>query len=327
MEKYETFCVKGKVCLVTGGGGSIGGELARTVAKLGAGKIILVDVSENGVYDVKNEIGELCTAEIASVRDYDKMQIIMDKYRPNVVFHAAAHKHVPFMENNPEEAVKNNIKGTENTAKLAEKYNADAYVLISTDKAVEPISVMGASKRACEMYIYEKSLRSERTRFFSVRFGNVLNSAGSVVGLFEKQIENGIVTITDENVTRFFMTIPQAVGLIVKSLEIAEGGEVFVFDMGEPVKIYDLALEMICKRNKKLGENVKLEFIGLRKGDKLCEKLFFDFEQPQKTSFDKILKVRGSTTANFFEKLEDLYKSAYCNDSDEVRRLLFEMTQ
>lgn len=327
MDKYGNFDIKGKICLVMGGGGSIGSELARTLAKLGAEKIILVDVYENGVYYVKNEIGKVCTAEIASVRDYDKMQKIMNKYRPNIVFHTAAHKHVPFMENNPEEAVKNNIKGTENTARLAEKYNADAYVLISTDKAVEPISVMGASKRACEMYVYEKSLRSVHTRFFSVRFGNVLNSAGSVVGLFEKQIENGIVTITDKNVTRFFMTIPQAVGLIVKSLEIAEGGEVFVFDMGEPVKIYDLALNMINKKHKNLGENVKFEFIGLRKGDKLHEKLFFDFEQPQKTSFDKILKVQGSTTDNFFEKLDELYKAAYCNDSDEVRRLLFEMTQ
>ena len=173
--------IEDKVCMVTGGGGSIGSEIVRSLSKLNAEKIVIVDIYENGAYSVKCEVGDKVAVEIASVRDYEKMDCIMNKYRPDIVFHAAAHKHVPFMELSPEEAVKNNVKGTETVADLAEKYNADNFVLISTDKAVEPISVMGASKRCCEMYVYEKSLKSKHTKFSTVRFGNVLNSNGSVI--------------------------------------------------------------------------------------------------------------------------------------------------
>ena len=196
--------IEDKVCMVTGGGGSIGSEIVRSLSKLNAEKIVIVDIYENGAYSVKCEVGDKVTVEIASVRDYEKMDCIMNKYRPDIVFHAAAHKHVPFMELSPEEAVKNNVKGTETVADLAEKYNADNFVLISTDKAVEPISVMGASKRCCEMYVYEKSLKSKHTKFSAVRFGNVLNSNGSVIPLFKKQIENGVVTVTDKGRNTIF---------------------------------------------------------------------------------------------------------------------------
>ena len=237
--------IEDKVCMVTGGGGSIGSEIVRSLSKLNAEKIVIVDIYENGAYSVKCEVGDKVAVEIASVRDYEKMDCIMNKYRPDIVFHAAAHKHVPFMELSPEEAVKNNVKGTETVADLAEKYNTDNFVLISTDKAVEPISVMGASKRCCEMYMYEKSLKSKHTKFSAVRFGNVLNSNGSVIPLFKKQIENGVVTVTDKDVTRFFMTIPQAVELVLMSMTIANGGEIFVFDMGGAVRILDVAEKVI----------------------------------------------------------------------------------
>ena len=280
--------IEDKVCMVTGGGGSIGSEIVRSLSKLNAEKIVIVDIYENGAYNVKCEVGDKVTVEIASVRDYEKMDCIMNKYRPDIVFHAAAHKHVPFMELSPEEAVKNNVKGTETVADLAEKYNADNFVLISTDKAVEPISVMGASKRCCEMYVYEKSLKSKHTKFSAVRFGNVLNSNGSVIPLFKKQIENGVVTVTDKDVTRFFMTIPQAVELVLMSMTIANGGEIFVLDMGGAVRILDVAEKVIKDGGKVPYKDVKIEFTGLRKGDKLHEKLFFDFEQPQKTRYKKI---------------------------------------
>ena len=296
--------------MVTGGGGSIGSEIVRSLSKLNAEKIVIVDIYENGAYSVKCEVGDKVTVEIASVRDYEKMDCIMNKYRPDIVFHAAAHKHVPFMELSPEEAVKNNVKGTETVA----------------DKAVEPISVMGASKRCCEMYVYEKSLKSKHTKFSAVRFGNVLNSNGSVIPLFKKQIENGVVTVTDKDVTRFFMTIPQAVELVLMSMTIANGGEIFVFDMGGAVRILDVAEKVIKDGGKVPYKDVKIEFTGLRKGDKLHEKLFFDFEQPQKTRYKKILRVNGSSIENFAEMLDKLYEKAYKNDSDGVREIIMKMT-
>ena len=299
--------------MVTGGGGSIGSEIVRSLSKLNAEKIVIVDIYENGAYSVKCEVGDKVAVEIASVRDYEKMDCIMNKYRPDIVFHAAAHKHVPFMELSPEEAVKNNVKGTETVADLA-------------DKAVEPISVMGASKRCCEMYMYEKSLKSKHTKFSAVRFGNVLNSNGSVIPLFKKQIENGVVTVTDKDVTRFFMTIPQAVELVLMSMTIANGGEIFVFDMGGAVRILDVAEKVIKDGGKVPYKDVKIEFTGLRKGDKLHEKLFFDFEQPQKTRYKKILRVNGSSIENFAEMLDKLYEKAYKNDSDGVHEIIMKMT-
>ena len=318
--------IEGKICMVTGGGGSIGSEIVRSLSKLNAEKIVIVDIYENGAYSVKCEVGDKVAVEIASVRDYEKMDCIMNKYRPDIVFHAAAHKHVPFMELSPEEAVKNNVKGTETVADLAEKYNADNFVLISTDKAVEPRSVMGASKGCCEMYVYKKSLKSKHTKFSAVRVGNVLNSNGSVIPLFKKQIENGVVTVTDKDVTRFFMTIPQAVELVLMSMTIANGGEIFVFDMGGAVRILDVAEKVIKDSGKVPYKDVKIEFTGLRKGDKLHEKLFFDFEQPKKTRYKKILRVNGSSIENFAEMLDKLYEKAYKNDSDGVREIIMKMT-
>lgn len=318
--------IEGKVCMVTGGGGSIGSEIVRSLSKLNAEKIIIADIYENGAYGVMCEVGDKVAVEIASVRDYDKMDCIMNKYRPDIVFHAAAHKHVPFMENNPEEAIKNNIKGTEIIADLSEKYNVDNFVLISTDKAVEPISIMGASKRCCEMYVYEKSLKSKHTKFSAVRFGNVLNSNGSVIPLFKKQVESGVVTVTDKDVTRYFMTIPQAVELVLMSLTIVDGGEIFVLDMGESVRILDIAEKVIKDSGKVPYKDVKIKFTGLRKGDKLHEKLFFDFEQPHRTRYEKIMQISGSSVENFFDKLNILYEKAYKNDADEVREIIMKMT-
>lgn len=318
--------IRGKVCMVTGGGGSIGSELVRQLARLGAEKIVIVDIYENGAYDVRCEVGDVVTVEIASVRDYDKMDYIMSRCKPDIVFHAAAHKHVPFMESCPEEAVKNNIRGTEITARLAEKYGAENFVLISTDKAVEPISVMGASKRVCEMLVYEMAQNAKHTKFTAVRFGNVIGSNGSVIPLFKKQLERGIVTVTDREVTRYFMTISQAVELVLRSLEIAQGGELFVLDMGESVKILDVAEQVIRDSGLEPYKDVKIEFTGLRQGDKLHEKLFYDFEIPEKTQYDKILCVKGSAADGLAEKTEKLYKMAAENDRGGITNLMMKIT-
>lgn len=318
--------IRGKVCMVTGGGGSIGSELVRQLARIGAEKIVIIDIYENGAYDVKCEVGDAVTVEIASVRDYDKMDYIMSQYKPDIIFHAAAHKHVPFMERNPEEAVKNNIRGSEIMAELAEKYGADNFVLISTDKAVEPISVMGASKRICEMLVYERSQRSQHTKFTAVRFGNVIGSNGSVIPLFKKQIERGTVTVTDKEVTRYFMTISQAVELVLNSLAISNGGELFVLDMGESVKILDIAEKLIRDIGKEPYKDIKIEFTGLRQGDKLHEKLFYDFETPQKTQCDKILRVNGSAIAGLTSEIKKLYRMAAENDRGGITELMMKIT-
>lgn len=319
--------IRGAVCLVTGGGGSIGSELSAQLAGLGAEKIIIADIYENGAYDVKCRYGGRICAEIASVRDYGRMERIFSTYRPALVFHTAAHKHVPFMEDNPEEAVKNNIRGTEITAELAEKYGADAFVLISTDKAVEPVSVMGASKRICEMLVYEKSRDAVNTKFFSVRFGNVVNSNGSVIPLFKKQLESGVVTVTDPKVTRYFMTIPDAVNVIINAAALADGGEVFVPEMGEAVSILRLAEQIIREAGREPYEDVRIEFTGLRKGDKLEEKLFWDFEKPEKTSADKLVRVSGSSIDHLSQAIGVLYKMAENNDRDGIRKKIFEITE
>ena len=242
----------GKVCMVTGGGGSIGSELVRQIAKYEPKQIIIVDIYENNAYDIQQELlleyGNSLNLEtiIASVRDYGKMESLFKKYRPQVVFHAAAHKHVPLMETVPEEAVKNNIFGTFNVATLAEFYKADRFVMISTDKAVNPTNVMGATKRACEMIIQYKAQTSEHTEFVTTRFGNVLGSNGSVIPLFRRQIENGSpVTVTHPDIIRYFMTIPEAVSLVLEAGAMANGGEIFVLDMGAPVKITTLAENLI----------------------------------------------------------------------------------
>lgn len=310
---------KDKICLVTGGGGSIGSEIARNLARLGAKQIIASDISENGLHSLITETDGI-TAEIASIRDYDKMEYIFSAYRPHIVFHAAAHKHVSFMEDNAEEAVKNNIRGTQITADLAEKYGAQKFVLISTDKAVEPVSVMGASKRVCEMILACKAENS-RTLFSTVRFGNVIGSSGSVIPLFEKQIKKGLVTVTDVDVTRYFMEITRAAEIVCAAAVKMKGGEIFVPDMGESVKILDLAKKMIHDS----GIAAEIKITTLRKGDKLHEKLFYDFESPQPCG-DKLFCVNASSIGGLGEYIEKLYEFAKNCDRDGIYDLLMKIT-
>lgn len=325
--------INGSVCMVTGGGGSIGSELSRQVAVYKPKKLIIVDIYENNAYDIQQELlrkykGDLdLYVEIASVRDSDKMEILFEKYRPEIVFHAAAHKHVPLMETNPEEAVKNNIFGTYNTAKLAHKYEVEKFVLVSTDKAVNPTNVMGATKRFCEMIVEYFAQKKSKTEFVAVRFGNVLGSNGSVIPLFEKQIAmGGPVTVTHPEIVRYFMTIPEAVSLILQAATLARGGEIFVLDMGEPVKILDLAKKMITLHGKRVGDDIEIEFSGLRPGEKLYEELLMNEEGLKKTSNHKIYIgcQMNVEEEKFLKHLSDLKEVASQNNKDEVERILHE---
>jgi len=273
--------ISGKVCIVTGGGGSIGSELVRQIAKYNPKQIIIIDIYENNAYDIQQELRmeygnslNLVTL-IASVRDYFRMNQIFEKYKPQIVFHAAAHKHVPLMEDSPMESIKNNIRGTFNTATLAQFHNVEKFVMISTDKAVNPTNVMGASKRCCEMIVQYLSQQHEGvTEFVTTRFGNVLGSNGSVIPLFKRQIEQGKpVTVTHPDIIRYFMTIPEAVNLVLEAASIAKGGEIFVLDMGNPVKILSLAEKLIRMYGKTPYEDVEIKFTGLRPGEKLKEEL------------------------------------------------------
>lgn len=282
-----------KVILVTGGGGSIGSELCRQIVNYSPKELIILDIYENNAYDLQNELIRKypdlnLKVLIASVRDKRRLEKIFEEYRPHVVFHAAAHKHVPLMEFNPEEAIKNNVLGTLNTAECADKYGAKRFVLISTDKAVNPTNVMGASKRMCEMVIQSIDAKSQ-TEFVAVRFGNVLGSNGSVIPLFKKQIEEGgPVTVTHKEITRFFMLIPEAAQLVLQAGAFAKGGEIFVLDMGSPVKIYDLAEHLIRLSGFEPNVDIKIEVTGLRPGEKLYEELLMDEEGLQNTDHDKI---------------------------------------
>ncbi len=323
IEKFIT----GKVCMITGGGGSIGSELVRQIASYKPKQVIIVDIYENNAYDVQQEVlmeygdsVDLVTI-ISSVRDYDKMEALFKKYRPNLVFHAAAHKHVPLMETVPEEAVKNNIFGTFNVATLAEYYNADKFVLISTDKAVNPTNVMGCTKRVCEMIIQYKAQHSETTEFVTTRFGNVLGSNGSVIPLFRRQIESGgPVTVTHPDIIRYFMTIPEAVSLVLEAGAIANGGEIFVLDMGEPVKIVTLAENLIRMYGKVPYEEVEIKFTGLRPGEKLYEELLMDEEGLKKTANKKIFigNQIDIDSEVLLKELDELHILADANESDKV---------
>ena len=284
--------ISGKVCMVTGGGGSIGSELVRQIARYSPERVIIVDIYENNAYDIEQELKmdygddlKLVTL-IASVRDYFRMNQIFDTYKPDVVFHAAAHKHVPLMEVSPMEAIKNNIIGTFNVATLAQFHDAEKFVMISTDKAVNPTNVMGASKRCCEMIVQYLAQQHEgRTEFVTTRFGNVLGSNGSVIPLFKKQIEQGRpVTVTHPDIIRYFMTIPEAVNLVMEAAAIAHGGEIFVLDMGKPVKIVTLAENLIRMYGKEPYKDVEIRFTGLRPGEKIKEELLMNEEGLQKTS-------------------------------------------
>ena len=281
--------VGGKVVLVTGGGGSIGSELCRQLAAHHPKQLIILDIYENNAYDIQQELirkyPELdLVVLIASVRNKERIDSIFETYRPNIVYHAAAHKHVPLMEDSPHEAIKNNVFGTYKVAQAADRYGVDKFVLISTDKAVNPTNIMGASKRLCEMLIQSMN-RNSRTNYVAVRFGNVLGSNGSVIPLFKKQIvEGGPVTVTHPDIIRYFMTIPEGVSLVLQAGAYARGGEIFVLDMGEPVKILDLATNLIKLSGYRVGEDIQIVFTGLRPGEKMYEELLMNEEGLKETA-------------------------------------------
>lgn len=311
--------VNGQTILVTGGGGSIGSELCRQIASYNPKRLIIVDIYENNAYDIQLELREKyeklkLSVLIASVRDLKKLDEIFDKYKPDIVFHAAAHKHVPLMEDSPGEAIKNNVKGTLNTCICADKYNVKKFVLISTDKAVNPTNVMGASKRLCEMIIQSINEVS-KTDFAAVRFGNVLGSNGSVIPVFKKQIKNGgPITVTHKDITRFFMTIPEASQLVLEAATFAKGGEIFVLDMGEPVKIYDLAVNLIKLAGYEPNKDVEIIVTGLRQGEKLYEELLMSEEGLSETPNKKIYVAKPSEFSydEIKESVDELYHLA-CN--------------
>lgn len=326
--------IQGKVCLVTGGGGSIGSELVRQIVKYNPKLIIIVDIYENNAYDIQQELImdygsniNLVTL-IASVRDYDKMQSIFEKYSPDLVFHAAAHKHVPLMEDAPEEAVKNNVAGTFNVATLSAFYNVKKFIMISTDKAVNPTNVMGATKRCCEMIIQYMAQSGTKTEFVTTRFGNVLGSNGSVIPLFKRQIESGkAITVTHPDIIRYFMTIPEAVSLVLEAGAMAHGGEIFVLDMGAPVKITTLAENLIRMYGKVPYKDVEIKFTGLRPGEKLFEELLMDEEGLKSTSNKKIF-IGNHINIDmqiFLEQLDQLKLAAEANNSQETINLLREI--
>lgn len=304
---------KNKVILVTGGGGSIGSELCRQLALREPKQLILVDIYENNAYEIQQELKKNhpnlnLVVLIASVRNTVRMNSIFETYRPQIVYHAAAHKHVPLMEDSPNEAIKNNVLGTWNTVMAADQYGAERFVMISTDKAVNPTNIMGASKRICEMIIQTYNNRS-KTEFVAVRFGNVLGSNGSVIPLFKKQVaEGGPVTVTHPDIIRYFMTIPEAVSLVLQAGAYAKGGEIFVLDMGEPVKILELAENLIRLSGYRPYEDIDIVFTGLRPGEKLYEELLMDEEGLQDTENNLIHigKPIEFDEEKFLEQLEKL---------------------
>ena len=319
--------IQDKIVFVTGGGGSIGSELINQIAKYNPKKIINIEINENASYLMELELKRKYPyldykTEIASVRDFDKLDMLFNKYKPEILFHAAAHKHVPLMENNPEEAIKNNIFGTKNVAECCLKYKLESVVLISTDKAVNPTNIMGATKRVCEMIFQKYSEKDSNTKFMAVRFGNVLGSNGSVIPIFSKLIEEGKnLTLTHKDIIRYFMTIPEAAQLVIEAATIGKGGEILILDMGEPVKIYDLAKNMI----KLSGSNVGIDIVGLRPGEKLFEELLYDVNSSEKTSNNKIFitnmeneKVQVDID-DYYTILKDLIKN---NDTIGMRRTL-----
>lgn len=327
--KNITDLIKGKNVLVTGGGGSIGSELCRQIIKYNPAKLIIFDIYENNLYDIQMELEShypknKIEAIVGSVRDKKRLNKIFEEYSPQLVFHAAAHKHVPLMEHSPLEAIKNNVFGTYNVVNCADEYGVERFVLISTDKAVNPTNVMGASKRLCEMIIQAKN-KVSKTDYVAVRLGNVLGSNGSVIPLFKKQIaEGGPVTVTHKDITRFFMTIPEAVGLILQAITYAEGGEIFVLDMGKPVKIYDLAVSLIKLSGYEPGVDIQIQFTGLREGEKLYEELLMQEEGLTATKHDKIFVSKPMNV-----KMEELERKLQILDKikDEDENLINQVKQ
>lgn len=320
--------VAGRTVLVTGGGGTIGSELCRQIAEHDPKRLVIFDIYENNAYDIQNELRrkypelDLVTL-IGSVRDSKRLESVFKTYRPDIVYHAAAHKHVPLMEDSPNEAIKNNVFGTLKTAQCADKYGAKKFVLISTDKAVNPTNIMGASKRMCEMIIQSYNKRSE-TEFVAVRFSNVLGSNGSVIPLFKKQIEaGGPVTVTDPDIIRYFMTIPEAVTLVLQAGASAKGGEIFVLDMGKPVKILTLAENLIRLSGFTPHKDIKIGFIGLRPGEKLYEEMLMA-EEGLKETENKLIHIGQPIEFDeneFFTALDDLRKAMY-DDSVDMRAIV-----
>lgn len=342
--------LRNKKVLVTGGGGSIGSELCRQIARFKPSELVILDIYENNAYDLQNELNRIYNLQltnynekeknnfdkepkvkvkvvIASVRDKQRIDEVFDKYRPDVVFHAAAHKHVPLMEDNPKEAVKNNVFGTLNVAQAADKYGVKKFVLISTDKAVNPTNVMGATKRICEM-IVQSIDKVSKTEFVAVRFGNVLGSNGSVIPLFKKQIaEGGPVTVTHPEIIRYFMTIPEAAQLVIQAGAMAQGGEIFILDMGEPVKILDLARDLIKLSGFEPDVDIPIKFIGLRPGEKLYEELLLDEEGITSTKHEKIFigKPIFSDYKLLMKKLDNLRKILKNCSNEELKEYLTEL--
>lgn len=324
--------VKDKTVLVTGGGGSIGSELCRQLVSHKPKCLVIFDIYENNAYDIQQELkikypdANVVTL-IGSIRNTSRLESVFEQYKPDIVYHAAAHKHVPLMEVSPNEAIKNNVVGTWNVAKMADKYGVKKFVMISTDKAVNPTNVMGATKRICEMIIQSFNEKS-KTDFVAVRFGNVLGSNGSVIPLFKKQIEaGGPVTVTHPDIIRYFMTIPEAVSLVLQAGAYAKGGEIFILDMGEPVKIDDLAKNLIRLSGYTLGVDMEIKYTGLRPGEKLYEELLMNEEGMQDTD-NKLIHIGRPIEfdkEHFYEKLEELKEMAYAEDSADIRKKIMEV--
>ncbi len=324
--------VKDKTVLVTGGGGSIGSELCRQLVSHKPKCLVIFDIYENNAYDIQQELkikypdANVVTL-IGSIRNTSRLESVFEQYKPDIVYHAAAHKHVPLMEVSPNEAIKNNVVGTWNVAKMADKYGVKKFVMISTDKAVNPTNVMGATKRICEMIIQSFNEKS-KTDFVAVRFGNVLGSNGSVIPLFKKQIEaGGPVTVTHPDIIRYFMTIPEAVSLVLQAGAYANGGEIFILDMGEPVKIDDLAKNLIRLSGYTLGVDMEIKYTGLRPGEKLYEELLMNEEGMQDTD-NKLIHIGRPIEfdkEHFYEKLEELKEMAYAEDSADIRKKIMEV--
>lgn len=321
--------IKGKTLLVTGGGGSIGSELCRQIAAAGPKQLIIFDMYENNAYEIQQELKRKygsklnLTVLIGSVRNTNRVRDIMQTYRPDAVFHAAAHKHVPLMEDSPNEAIKNNVMGTYKTAVAAARAGVKKFVLISTDKAVNPTNIMGASKRLCEMVVQMMNRQCPNTDFVAVRFGNVLGSNGSVIPLFKKQIEaGGPVTVTDKNIIRYFMTIPEAVSLVLQAAHYAKGGEIFILDMGEPVRIDDMARNLIRLSGYTPDVDIKIEYTGLRPGEKLFEELLMAEEGMQETP-NKLIHIGPieMDDVTFKKKLRQLDEAAF-QENDKIKEIV-----
>lgn len=327
--------IKDKVVLVTGGGGSIGSELCRQIMQFNPERLVIVDIYENNLYDIEQELkynypNSKIDAIVASVREKERLNEIFEEYKPYLVFHAAAHKHVPLMETSPLEAIKNNVFGTYNVVNCCDEYGVKRFVLISTDKAVNPTNIMGATKRLCEMIIQAKN-KVSNTEYVAVRFGNVLGSNGSVVPLFKKQIAHGgPITVTHKDITRFFMTIPEAVCLVLQAMSGAKGGEIFVLDMGEPVKIYDMAVKLIKLSGLEPGVDIQIKVTGLRPGEKLYEEILMEEEGLTETKHDKIHIAKPSKLGmdainKKLDKLKVLVDTNNNEQIDEIKKVVHEV--